>query len=38
MDALILIRLWLYEESVGIDKWLKSCGDQYSMIMFIFMT
>ena len=29
--------IWLYEESVGIDKWLKSCGDRYSMVMIIFM-
>ena len=28
----------LYEESVGIDKWVKSYGDRYSMaVMIIFM-
>ena len=25
--------IWLFEKSVGIDKWLKSCGDRYLIVV-----
>ena len=48
LENLILLRdgcintngiIWLYEKSVGIDKWLKSCEGRYLMgVMIIVMT
>ena len=42
LEKLILLRdgcininevIWLFEKSVGIEKWLKSCGDWYLIVV-----